>query len=87
LTSLIEIRKILKILPALKLFWLNLDHSTYNTDLDNVQFKFLKRIAHVIGYTLSNCSVRHLKDSIELHHLEVRRNLTGIMVLLLVLRS
>ncbi|KAF0760449.1 MI domain-containing protein [Aphis craccivora] len=55
------------------------DYSTYKSDLDNLQFKFLKRIAHVICYNLSHCSVKHLQDSIEVHYLEVRRNLADIM--------
>jgi len=40
------------------LFWSN-DYSTYLNDLDNIQYKFVKRIAYI-----SNCSIS--RDSLHL---------------------
>lgn len=60
------------------LVWSN-NYSTYLNDLNNVQYKFLKRIAYVTHCAISRDSFLLVQDSIGLVSLTIRRDLIDIM--------
>jgi hypothetical protein len=60
------------------LIWSN-HYSTYINNVNNIQFKFLKKIAYLIHGQISRDSFHLVQDSINIDSLQIRRNILDIM--------
>lgn len=88
LVSLLRILKILETPFALvrsnfefgSLIW-TCNYTIYSKNLDNVQYKFLKRVSYLSKISLFRDCINSVQNYLSLDSLSIRRNLANVMLI------